>query len=79
NGRRLLTNRAFLPINPDGNASNCSIVPMTIDGAGATQITFPPAGVAEDHFPRWSPDGRHILFARLFYDTGLWVITIADS
>ena len=34
NGRRLLTNRAFLPISPEGNASNCSIFKMGIDGSG---------------------------------------------
>jgi Tol biopolymer transport system component len=77
-GRRLLTNRAFLPINEDGNASNCSIFTMSINGSGATQITFPEAGVAEDHSPRWSPDGRKILFSRLFYSTGAWVIYIAN-
>ena len=78
NGRRLLTNRAFLPINEDGNASNCSIFKMNIDGSNVLQITFPPAGAAEDHSPRWSPDGKQIVFSRLSYDTGQWAIYIAN-
>jgi Tol biopolymer transport system component len=78
NGRHLLTERAFLPINPDGNASNASIWRIKIDGSDATQITVPGTG-AEDHAPAWSPDGRHFAFSRLFYDTGMWTIYIAKS
>jgi Tol biopolymer transport system component len=76
NGRRLLTARAFLPIDPNGNASNPSIFKMNIDGSNATQITFPPAGLAEDHSPRWSPNGRLIVFSRLAYSTGVSTIYI---
>jgi Tol biopolymer transport system component len=78
NGRRLLTERAFLPIDENGNASNASIFKMNIDGSNATQITFP-AGLAEDHAPRWSPDGRRIVFHRLVYSTGVTAIYIANS
>lgn len=79
NGRRLLTARAFLPIDANGNASNPSIFKMNIDGSNATQITFPPAGLAEDHSPRWSPNGRHIVFSRLAYSSGVSTIYIASS
>jgi Tol biopolymer transport system component len=78
NGRKVLTMRAFLPIDDNGNATNVSIFKMNIGGSNAAQITFPPLGLAEDHSPRWSPDGRHIVFSRLAYDTG-WTIYIANS
>jgi TolB protein len=78
-GRRLLTNRAFLPIDDNGNATNVSIFKMNIDGSGATQVTFPSAGIAEDHSPRWAPDGRQIIFSRLVFSTGTFAIYVANS
>lgn len=79
NGRKLLTMRAFLPIEDNGNATNVSIFKMNINGSNATQITFPAAGIEEDHAPRWSPDGRQIVFQRLVFSTGSSAIYVANS
>ena len=78
-GRQVLTMRAFLPIDANGNATNVSIFKMNIDGSNAIQITFPAAGTEEDHAPRWSPDGRQIVFQRLVLGTGSSAIYIATS
>jgi Tol biopolymer transport system component len=79
NGRRLLTERAFLPIDDNGNATNPSIFAMNIDGSGATQVTFPPAGLAEDHAPRWSPNGHRIVFERVDQGTFIGSVWITDA
>jgi Tol biopolymer transport system component len=38
---------------------------MSADGSHAREISKSVAGVSEDHEPGWSPDGKHIVFARL--------------
>lgn len=79
NGRHLLTERAFLPIDARGNATNVSIFKMNIDGSDATQITFPLAGLEEDHAPRWSPHGDMVVFQRLDLNTLIGSIWIANG
>ena len=78
NGRKLLTLRAFFPIDDNGNAANVSIFKANSDGSGGVQITHPPVGW-EDHDPRWSPDGNKILYVRIDLSTGIATIYSANS
>ncbi|HXY16704.1 MAG TPA: hypothetical protein VEH79_00865 [Gaiellaceae bacterium] len=64
NGRMIVFERAFGPI-VHGYASIGAIFRMNLDGSDLTRLTeHRTPTTAEDHHPRWSPDGTKIAFVR---------------
>ncbi len=61
NGRELLAPRALGPIDANGCFAYGGIYRMRIDGSHPEQLKSGPA-CTSDFEPRWSPDGRKILF-----------------
>lgn len=64
-GSQILYSVVENPIRPDGNATRECLWIMQADGSHARQLTYHPltTGIG-DNSPAWSPDGKHILFAR---------------
>ena len=71
-GRSLAIDRAFGPVfkNAFGTeeATNVSIWIVDADGTDLREVTKNPTNSnVEDHRPVWSPDGKHLAFARTNY------------
>jgi TolB protein len=64
-GSQIVYSVAENPIRPDGWATRESLWIMQADGSHARQLTTPPLPTSiADNSPAWSPDVKHILFAR---------------
>ena len=66
-GRMLAVDSAFGFTNANGDFSvkDVSIWIVNVDGTGLREVTNNPLGSSfEDHRPVWSPDGKHLAFAR---------------
>ena len=63
---------AYEGANDDGKGGS-AIKVQTSGNAPARQLLAPPAG-ASDRFPKWSPDGREIAFARFGADASCQVL-----
>jgi Tol biopolymer transport system component len=79
NGRELLTVRAYGPIDKNGCFAFIGIYKFRADGSHAKQISqiSPCTG---DFEPRWSPDGRRIVFQ--YFDlsgSSLWMVDANGS
>ncbi len=65
-GRKIAFIRYIGPVRDDGNATSGGIWIMNADGTGMQQVTqLKLPTTTEDSHPRWSPDGRHLVFMRL--------------
>ena len=82
-GSKIVYSVADNPIRPDGNASLEALWIMNADGSHPVQFTHPPlpTSIAENA-PAWSPNGKHILFARnhlvgqSYEDQALFIINL---
>jgi len=75
NGKKLLTVRSAGPFDDNGCLAFVGIYAFRIDGTHPRRISPTSPACAEDHVPRWSPDGRSIVFQHL--DTtgaSLWIM-----
>jgi TolB protein len=65
-GRRIAFIRWIGPVRPDENATSGGIWVMNADGSNPVQLTQSRLPTTtEDSHPRWSPDGRNLVFMRL--------------
>jgi Tol biopolymer transport system component/lysophospholipase L1-like esterase len=79
-GKELLAVRAVGPFDGNGCLAFVGIFKFRIDGSHARQITPSIPGCNGDFWPRWSPDGRKIVFQHAD-STGfrLWVMNSDGS
>ncbi|HEX3265726.1 MAG TPA: hypothetical protein VHR16_08685 [Candidatus Limnocylindrales bacterium] len=80
-GRTLAVDRAFEPLFTDAfgaeQATNVSIWIVNADGTDLTEVTKNRSGSnREDHRAVWSPDGKHLAFARTNYAVNPQVMAI---
>jgi len=52
----------------DDQIDHVGIYTSRLRGDGLRQVTLPPTRTAEDNEPQWSPDGRRLVFVRVFLD-----------
>jgi Tol biopolymer transport system component/DNA-binding winged helix-turn-helix (wHTH) protein len=54
---------------------------LTLDGSTRRKLTAPPQGTTGDYYPAFSPDGRHLAFARAvsFSATDLYTMPLAGG
>jgi Tol biopolymer transport system component len=59
----------------------CSVFLVSVETGETRQLTFPPAGSRGDAAPALSPDGRSLVFARVFTEglSELYLLSLADG
>lgn len=63
---------------PDGPDDAPALFLQATQATPPRQLTTPPDGYS-DHLPRWSPDGRHLMFARIDDNAGCEFLLVPAS
>lgn len=53
---------AMAPTNMDVKTASIAVFPFAADKLGPAQVLVPAAGMENNYFPKWSPDGRSLAY-----------------